>query len=87
MASSRLLVPTLLRAAGRRLSAPARRPPVPSTFLAAVASRRPFSTSGEEIVLGVGKGKTSTGLVSCVYLFSLGLIRTLACLHGCQARR
>eukprot|EP00562_Extubocellulus_spinifer_P027851 CAMPEP_0178645248 /NCGR_PEP_ID=MMETSP0698-20121128/18721_1 /TAXON_ID=265572 /ORGANISM="Extubocellulus spinifer, Strain CCMP396" /LENGTH=182 /DNA_ID=CAMNT_0020286287 /DNA_START=8 /DNA_END=556 /DNA_ORIENTATION=+ len=57
---SESLVPAIVRAAGR-LSAPARRLPTmvpPSTSVA-----RPFSAASEEIVLGVGKGKSSTGLV------------------------
>ena len=55
----RNICPIVARAAGR-LTAPARRP-APSTFAAAAISR-PFSS--EELVPGVGKGKTSTGLVS-----------------------
>jgi len=55
----RNICPIVARAAGR-LTAPARRP-APSAF-AAAANSRPFSS--EELVPGVGKGKTSTGLVS-----------------------
>ena len=55
----RNICPVVARAAGR-LTAPARRP-APSAF-AAAANSRPFSS--EELVPGVGKGKTSTGLVS-----------------------
>ena len=57
----KMLRTVVSRAAGR-LTAPARRP-APSTFAAAAISR-PFSS--EELVPGVGKGKTSTGLVSAL---------------------
>lgn len=57
----RNVCPVVARAAGR-LTASARRP-APSTFAAAAISR-PFSS--EELVPGVGKGKTSTGLVSAL---------------------
>merc|ERR1719199_437434 len=49
---------SLARSAGRLT---AQRRPAPSAFYAS-ASARPFST--EELVPGIGKGKTSTGLLT-----------------------